>query len=186
MGKPYLPSLLRVLHGATALLVLGAWISGVLVYNQGDGRWGRLPQLLQADVEWIDLHGTVGVVLLPVAVLLGLYALSPGWAMLKRASNAVALLALVLAIGSGKAMDEDWLRSGSLNHLAYNLHLLAWGVLSLAVVLHLAGAWRRGGGAWLMAMWSLAVRSGDGPDRWVSQIRQSISRRQDQRSRRNG
>ena len=40
---PYQPSLLRLLHGVTALLVLGAWLSGLFVYSRYDGRWGRLP-----------------------------------------------------------------------------------------------------------------------------------------------
>ena len=43
MPRPYQPSLLRLLHGATALLALAAWLSGLVVYSSFDGRWGRLP-----------------------------------------------------------------------------------------------------------------------------------------------
>jgi len=57
------------------------------VYTIHDGRFGRLPFRLPG--EWIDIHGTLGVLLWPVA-----------------------LLALVLAVGSGKLMNENWLRNG--------------------------------------------------------------------------
>ena len=76
MPRPYQPSLLRLLHGATALLVPLAWITGLLVYSASDGRWGRLPFDLAG--EWIDIHGTVGVLLWPVALLFALYALTAG------------------------------------------------------------------------------------------------------------
>ena len=66
---PYQPSLLRLLHGATALLVPLTWCTGVLVYSAEDGRWGRLPFTLPGD--WIDIHGTVGVALWPIAFNLG-------------------------------------------------------------------------------------------------------------------
>ena len=69
MPRPYQPSLLRLLHGATALLVPLAWISGLAVYLTHDGRFGRLP--LSFHAEWIDIHGTVGVVLWPIALLFG-------------------------------------------------------------------------------------------------------------------
>lgn len=78
MGRPpYQPSLLRLLHGATAVLVGAAWLSGLVVYSLHDGRWGRLP--LHPPGDWVDLHGTAGVVLLPVAVLFAAYACTLGW-----------------------------------------------------------------------------------------------------------
>ena len=76
MPRPYQPSLLRVLHGATALLALGAWWTGFMVYNRFDGRWGRLS--LPLGGEWIDIHGSVGVALLPLALLFALYAFTLG------------------------------------------------------------------------------------------------------------
>ena len=76
MPRPYQPSLLRLLHGGTAFLTLGSWISGLFVYSLHDGRWGRLP--FAPPGEWIDLHGSIGVALLPLAVLFGLYAFSLG------------------------------------------------------------------------------------------------------------
>ena len=116
MPRPYQPSLLRLLHGATALLVPLAWLTGLLVYSRYDGRFGRLPFTLPG--EWIDIRGTVGVLLWPIALLFGLYALTACRARLRLPANAIALLALGLAVGSGKLMQEDWLRDGQVHHLA--------------------------------------------------------------------
>ena len=174
MARPYQPSLLRLLHGTTALLVLAAWLSGLLVYSALDGRWGRLPFTLPGD--WVDLHGTVGVVLLPVALLLAIYAFNPGRAQLRRPANAVALVALALAIGSGKLMHEDWLRNGELQHGIYALHLLAWLLLAGSVLLHLLGNLRRGGPALLASMLSPTLRPGDHPADWPAQLRRQLRR----------
>ncbi len=168
MPRPYQPSLLRLLHGLTAALLPLAWLSGLVVYSRYDGRWGRLPVALPGD--WIDLHGSIGVALWPVALLFGLYALSIGRWRLRQLGNALPLLALGLAVGSGKAMQEDWLRQGQLHHLAYHLHLLAWVLLALAVPLHLLALGRRGGVALAGSMLSLSLRSNDQPRDWWPQI----------------
>ena len=140
---PYQPSLLRLLHGITALLVPLAWLSGLVVLANHDGRWFRLPFVVPGD--WIDIHGTVGALLWPVALLLALYALRAGRARLRQPANAAALLGLVLAVGSGKLMQEDWLRTGQFDHVAYHLHLLAWLLIAAAVIWHVSSVLRRGG-----------------------------------------
>jgi uncharacterized membrane protein YhaH (DUF805 family) len=168
MARPYQPSLLRLLHGSTALLVSLSWLSGLLIYSGFDGRWGRLP--FQLPGAWIDRHGTVGVVLLPLAVLFTAYALSIGRRRLRRPSNAVALLALALAIGSGKLMQEDWLRQGELHHLVYTLHLLGWVLMALAVLAHLVGVLQLGGVALARSMFSLSLQRGDRPANWPDQL----------------
>ena len=137
MGRPYQPSLLRLLHSAMALLVPLAWLSGLIVYSRYDGSWGRL--IWQPAGNWIDIHGSIGVLLWPLALLFGLYALSLGRARLKQPANATALGALALAVGSGKLMQEDWLRQGELQHLVYHIHLLAWLLIALALLWHLVG-----------------------------------------------
>ena len=175
MARPYQPSLLRLLHGICAVVALLAWWSGGLVYSRFDGRWGRLP--LELSGGWIDWHGTIGVLLLPLAVLFALYALSLGRRRLRRPANLIPLLALALAIGSGKLMDEDWLRHGELDHTVYGLHLLAWLLLALAMGWHLLGALRLGGVPLLVSMLRLQQRPGDGPADWPGQIRRVLAAR---------
>ena len=175
MPRPYQPSLLRLLHGVTALLVPLAWLTGLLVYSAADGRFGRLPFTLPG--EWIDIHGTVGVLLWPIAMLFGLYALTVGRARLRQPANAIALLALVLAVGSGKLMQEDWLRQGQLDHLVYSVHLLAWLLIALAVALHVGAVLQRGGWPLARSMASIQVRAGDLPGNWFDQIRRSLKAR---------
>lgn len=150
MPRPHQPRLLQLLHGLTALLVPLAWLSGLVVLSQNDGRWGRLPFTLPGD--WVDVHGSFGALLWPVALLFGVYALGPGRWRLSRWGNALPLLALALAVGSGKAMQEDWLRQGQLDQLVYQLHLLAWLLLAVAVLVHLLTLLRRGGWPLLRSM----------------------------------
>jgi hypothetical protein len=166
--RPYQPSLLRLLHGAMALLVPLAWLSGLIVYANHDGRWGRLGWQIPGD--WIDIHGTLGVLLWPLALLFGLYSLSLGRFRLNQAANAAALLALALAVGSGKLMNEDWLRSGQLDQLAYSLHLLAWLLIVAAVLWHVAAVVSRGGIGLASSMFHLRLRSNDHPRHWPSQV----------------
>ena len=168
MRPPYQPSLLRLLHGATALLVLMAWLSGAMVLFHHDGRWGRLP--LPPGADWIDIHGSIAVLLWPMALLFGLYALSLGRARLRRPSSAVALVALALAVGTGKWMQEDWLRQGQLDQFVYSGHLLAWLALTLAVATHLAGVLRQGGWPLAGSMLSLQLQPNDRPRHWPRQL----------------
>lgn len=174
MARPYQPSLLRLLHGLTAVLVPLAWLSGFFVYSNLDGRWGRLPWSVPGD--WVDLHGTLGVALWPVAILFALYALTLGRRRLRQPANAVALLALALAVGSGKLMQEDWLREGQLNHVVYSIHLLAWLLIALAVAAHLSHLMGRGGWPLLRSMLSPAVQANDRPGHWFGQIRRGLFR----------
>ena len=175
MPRPYQPSLLRLLHGATALLVAGAWATGLMVYSHFDGRWGRLPVAFPG--EWIDIHGTAGVVLWPIALLFVLYALTLGRARLRQPANALALGALVLAVGSGKLMNENWLRDGQLDHVVYAIHLLAWLLIAFAVVLHVGAVLQRGGMPLARSMARLQLRPGDRPGNWFDQIRRSLNSR---------
>jgi hypothetical protein len=167
---PYQPSLLRLLHGITAILVPLAWLSGLVVLANHDGRWFRLPFAVPG--EWIDIHGTVGALLWPVALLFVVYAIGVGRVRLRQAANTAALLGLVLAVGSGKLMQEDWLRTGQLDHLAYHLHLVAWMLITGAVIWHVGSVLRRGGVRFAASMGQLHVRDNDGPRHWAAQLLQ--------------
>ncbi|MGB7565407.1 MAG: cytochrome b/b6 domain-containing protein [Prochlorococcaceae cyanobacterium] len=168
MARPYQPSLLRLVHGGTALLVAATWFSGLLIYSHYDGRWGRLGW--QPPGDWIDLHGSAGVVLLPLALVLALYAFTLGRRQLNRIGNALPLAALALAIGSGKLMQEDWLRDGELHHLIYSLHLLSWLLITFTLLWHLGAALRRGGWPLISSMLSLRLQARDRPQHWPGQL----------------
>lgn len=178
MARPYQPSLLRLLHGAAALLAGAAFASGALVYlsddRRGLGDWASRIHLPSAD--WIDLHGSAGVVLLPVALLFGAYALTLGRGRLRRFANVLPLAALALAIGSGKLMDEDWLRDGVLDHPVYAVHLLAWAILAASLLVHLWDSLSRGGRPLLQSMLRLELRPGDRPGQWPGQIQRWLQR----------
>jgi hypothetical protein len=173
-ATPYQPSLLRLLHGAMVLLVPLAWLSGFVVYSNHDGRWGRLALVIPGD--WIDIHGTIGVLLWPLALLFTLYALSLGRSRLNTPAHAGALLALALAVGSGKLMDENWLRTSQLDHLVLNLHLTAWLVIAGAVTWHLVTVLQRGGLALASSMLQRQVRASDQPRQWPAQVKAWIRR----------
>jgi uncharacterized membrane protein YhaH (DUF805 family) len=166
---------LRLLHGATALLVPLAWLTGLLVYSNYDGRFGGLPFSLAG--EWIDIHGTVGFLVWPIALLFTLYALTAGRLRLRQPANALALVALLMAVGSGKLMDEDWLRDGQFQQLVYSVHLLAWLLIALAVTLHVLSVLQRGGLPLARSMASVQLRPGDLPGNWFDQIRRSFKGR---------
>jgi hypothetical protein len=157
--SPYQPWLLRLLHGTIVLLVPLAWLSGAVVFSNHDGRWLRLP--LQVPGNWIDIHGTIGVLLWPLAALFVIYALSVGRFRLRHGANAAALIGLVLSVGSGKFMQEDWLRNGDLDHVVYHLHVLAWLLIAAAVAWHIAGVFSRGGMSLASSMFKLKVRAND-------------------------
>ena len=167
MPAPYQPSLLRLLHGLTAVFVGLCWWTGLALYSQFDGRWGRLPLRLPGV---IDLHGSLGLVLTLLALPFVAYAVSLGRGRLARAANAAPLLALLLSLGSGLVMREDWLRRGELQHLAYQLHLLGWLLVSAMVLWHLLALLRRGGPVLVASIWQLELRAGDGPRQWPAQL----------------
>jgi hypothetical protein len=174
MAAPYQPSLLRLLHGVTALLVGIAWITGLLLLGCFDGRWGRFP--FQLDGEWIELHGQIGFVLALVLLLFVPYALTLGAGRLRRAANSLPLLALGLAVGSGLQMQTEWLVDHHTTPLPYALHLTAWFLLAVSVPLHVIGAVRRGGWPLATSMLSLQLKPLDAPSDWPGQLLRYIRR----------
>lgn len=168
MPRPYQPSLLRILHGAMALLVPLAWLSGFIAYSNNDGRFGRLLWSIPGD--WLDIHGSFGFILWPLALLFSLYALSLGKAKLRQPANTAALLALAAAVGSGKLMDEEWLEDGQLNHWIYSLHLSSWLLLTGTIIWHVIAVWRRGGSDLASSIFRTSFKGNDWPIHWPSQI----------------
>lgn len=190
-SKPYQPLVLRLLHGVTATLVIGAAITGFLVYDSWDRRFGGLT-LTKANRSLIDIHGTFGYflffVFLPIffiyCVKAGRKRLVQGdtltqltkvgkpiwWYTLQRLANTAMLLAAVFAVISGKFQDENWLPQGQLNHTWYYVHLIAWAVIVLAIAIHLLMSAKVGGMPLLLSMFDIKYRPEDSPRLWREKI----------------
>jgi Prokaryotic cytochrome b561 len=188
--KPYQPSLLRFLHGVNAVLVIAALISGFWVYDTFDKRFGAIP--LPRINPIIDIHGTIGLTFFLFAPLFLIYSLwlgrkkliqkdaianlaqigQPiGWIALQRLTNTVMLGAIVFAAGTGKLMDESWLPTGELNHLAYIFHLIAWATMLVCLMLHLLMSAKVGGVPLLLSISDFKMRPDDHPKLWIKQLR---------------
>lgn len=189
--QPYQPSLLRVLHGITAILVLAAIATGYWVYDTFDGRFGRLA--LPRINPIIDIHGTIGLTFFLFVPLFFIYSLWLGrsrlvqgdtltnltknvgkpiwWVSLQRSTNTAMLVAAFLAVLSGKLMDETWLPQGQLDHAAYYFHLIAWVIIEVCLILHLLMSAKVGGAPLLLSMLNWRIRPDDSPKSWLNQIR---------------
>ncbi|MCM0590506.1 MAG: cytochrome b/b6 domain-containing protein [Gloeotrichia echinulata IR180] len=191
---PYQPFWLRILHSASAILVIGAIISGFLVYNTFDGRFGKLTIPKIQDIQ--GLHGTFGLFFLLVLPALALYSFHAGqkrllqpdflkqltqvgkpiwWISLQRLANTLMLIASVLAVMSGRMMKEEWLPIGELDHIWYYLHLTAWVVMICCLAIHLLMSIKVGGTPLLLSMLSFKFRPEDSPARWSTRGRAWLS-----------
>jgi cytochrome b561 len=190
-SKPYQPLLLRLLHGINALLIIGAAITGFLVYDSWDGRFGGL-SLTKANRELIDIHGTFGFLISYVALpIFIIYCLKAGrnrlvksdtfqqvtkigkpiwWYALQQITNTVILLAALFSVISGKFQDENWLPRGELNQTWYYIHLIAWVAIVIALAIHLLMSAKVGGLSLLLSMFDTKYRPEDSPRLWREKI----------------
>lgn len=194
-SKPYQPSLLRFLHGVNALIAVLAIITSFWVYNTFDRRFGTLPLPQINDI--IGIHGTFGVAFLLVMPILALYSFHVGykrlvqsdsfakltqigkpiwWYSLHRIVNTVMLLAATFSLITGRMMKEEWLPTGELNHIWYQLHLLGWAILVVGLLLHLLMSVKVGGVLLIVSMFSFKYRPEDSPATWPQQIRSFFKR----------
>ena len=130
-SAPYQPLIFRILHGVTGILVIGAIISGFLVYNTFDKRFGYIPIPKINPIQ--DIHGTFGVFFLILLPFFAVYSFHAGkkrllqadsiqkltqfgkpiwWVSVQRLVNTKMLFAAVLAVISGRMMKEEWLPTG--------------------------------------------------------------------------
>ncbi len=191
---PYQPLLLRLLHGATALLSILAIAAACLVYNTYDGRFLHLPLPQIPDI--IGIHGTFGLLLLLVMPLFALYSFHPGqhrliqpdslkqisqltqlgrpiwWYSLQRVVNTVMLIAVTFSLISGRMMKEEWLPAGQLDHSWYRLHVVGWIVLVICLAIHLLLGAKVGGLALFRSMVAWGWRADDAPTLWWSRVQQ--------------
>ncbi|MDC0833948.1 hypothetical protein CKA32_002929 [Geitlerinema sp. FC II] len=191
-SQPYQPSLLRLLHGLTAVVILLALLSAAWVYLTYDRRLLQLSVPTIPDI--IGIHGTFGVALLFCLPLFALYSFHlgqnrlvgantlrqlrqlhrpAGRNALHRLVNTVMLLAATFALITGRMMKEAWLPAGELYETWYTLHLWAWVTMAIAAIVHLVTAFWVGGLSLLRSMWTWHTRDNDTPRQWWPQI-QSI------------
>jgi len=187
---PYQPLLLRILHGVSGILAIAAIITGFLVYNTYDGRFGKIPFPQLGDIQGI--HGTFALFFLILLPLFALYSFHAGnkrliqqnswaqlsqigkpiwWVSLQRMANTLMLIASVLSVISGRMMKEEWLPAGEINHIWYSLHLSAWCVIVGCLAIHLLMSSKVGGASLLLSMFSWQVRPEDSPNQWVTLYR---------------
>lgn len=189
-SQPYQPLLLRLLHGLNAVLVMAAFLTGFLVYDSYDGRFGRLA-LTQNNRSLIDIHGTFAFGLFFVFIAFAIYCLRRGkkrliqadswqklievgrpiwWYTLHRIANTTALVAVTLAVGTGKLQDENWLPQGQFDSIWYSLHLIAWVMVGLAIALHVLMGVKVGGLPLFLSMINPHYRATESPKLWGEKI----------------
>ncbi|MFM2063014.1 MAG: hypothetical protein RLZZ507_2684 [Cyanobacteriota bacterium] len=188
-SAPYQPLLLRILHGISGILVIAAIITGFLVYNTFDKRFGKLPIPKIDPIQ--DIHGTAGLFFLLLLPAFALYSFHAGerrllqadsieklsqfnkpiwWVSLQRLANTLMLIASVLAVVSGRMMKEEWLPIGELDHIWYYFHLIAWLIMICCLAIHLLMSAKVGGTPLLLSMFSWKFRTEDSPRNWYSRF----------------
>ncbi len=195
-SKPYQPLLLRLLHGVNAILVIGAAITGFLVYDSWDGRFGKLGLTLK-NREFIDIHGTFGFFFLPFMILFAIYSIRAGskrlvqpdslnkltqvgkpiwWVTLQRLGNTLMLIAAIFALVSGKFQDENWLPNGEVNHVWYYIHLIAWCGIIASLAIHILMSIKVGGIPLILSMVDTQFRPEDSPAKWPEKVKAWLRR----------
>jgi thiosulfate reductase cytochrome b subunit len=99
------------------------------------------------------------------------------WYSWHRIVNTGMLLAATFAVISGRMMKEEWLPTGDLNQLWYRLHLTAWLILVLSLIIHFLLGLKVGGLPLTLSMFKVKYRSNDAPSTWLPKIRSFLSRK---------
>jgi hypothetical protein len=193
-AAPYQPLLLKILHGVSGILAIAAIITGFLVYNSFDGRFGRIP--IPRIEAIIDIHGTFAVFFFVVFPAFALYSFHAGnkrllpknslqnltqvgrpiwWVNLHKIANTLMLMAALFAVLSGRMMQEAWLPSGQLNHTWYILHLISWVIIVFCLAMHILMSTKVGGAPLLLSIFSSNVRPEDSPKKWSTRLRNWLS-----------
>ncbi|AKG23167.1 cytochrome b/b6 domain-containing protein [Calothrix sp. 336/3] len=188
---PYQPLLLRLTHGLNGVLIIGAMISGFLVYDSWDRRFGGLG-LTKLNRDLIDIHGTFGFfisfVSLPIFLIycwkagrnrllqgntfnqLASFGTPGWWNSIQRIANTLMLLAAIFAVISGKFQDENWLPRQEFQHSWYYVHLMAWVTIVFCLIIHLVMSLKVGGIPLLLSMVNNKYRPQDNPRLWRDKI----------------
>ena len=188
--SPYQPVLLRLLHNAIGLLVFSALITGYIIYDRFDKRWGSLNLPTFRDPQ--GLHGTIALTFWILLPIFALYCFHIGyrhlvqkesltqlknidkpiwWISLHRLTNTLTLVSATLAMVTGRMMKEQWLPNQELDHAWYYGHLLSWVLMIVSIAFHLLMSAKIGGLPLLLSMYQWQVRAKDIPKSWFSQFK---------------
>jgi hypothetical protein len=183
--NPYQPVLLRLLHSAIAILVFVALITGFMVYDRYDKRFGTLNLPIVPNTQGI--HGTIALAFLILLPIFAIYCFhlgsrrlvqpqslkhlkefetSIGLISLQRLTNTIMLLSATFAVITGRMMKEEWLPSEELNHAWYIGHLTAWVFMMIAIAMHLLMSAKVGGFPLLLSIYNWKIRAEDMPKSW--------------------
>ncbi|MEB3341929.1 cytochrome b/b6 domain-containing protein [Okeania sp.] len=189
--KPYQPFLLRLFHNINGLLVIACIITGFLVYDSWDGRFGKIGLTIK-NRSLIDIHGTFAFALFFVFLGFIIVSIKVGksrlvksddwqkltknvgkniwWYTLHRAVNTTILFSAILSIGSGKFQNENWLANGEIYHFWYSLHLISWLIMLLAIATHLLMSTKVGGYPLILSMFNTKYMPQESPKLWLEKI----------------
>jgi Prokaryotic cytochrome b561 len=167
-AQPYQPLLLRVLHSLTAILVISALISGFLIYNTYDKRWGSIVLPTIGDIQGI--HGTIALTFLLFLPFFAVYR-PVWWISMHRFANTLMLLATTFAVITGRMMKEEWLPAGELHRPWYLAHLIAWICVVISLALHLLMGAKVGGVPLLLSMFNRRIQGNDTLLSWLQERR---------------
>ena len=188
--SPYQPVLLRLLHNAIALLVFSALITGYIIYDRFDKRWGSLNLPTFRDPQ--GLHGTIALAFWILLPIFGLYCFHIGdrhlvrkdsftelkninkpiwWISLHRLTNTLTLVSATLAVVTGRMMKEQWLPNQELDHVWYYGHLLSWLLMIVSIAFHLLMSVKIGGLPLLLSMLKWQIQAKDTPKSWFRKFK---------------
>ena len=194
-SQPYQSLPLRILHGSISILIILALITGVLIYNIYDKRFGYLP--LPEVPRIMGIHKLFGRLFLLGIPFFALYSFHAGkrrliqadsllklkevgkpiwWYTLHRIVNTSMLIAATFALFSGRQMDEGWMKRGELAHTWYTLHLAAWVVMFLCLAVHLLMIAKVGGVPLMLSIFDTKYRTHDSPAAWAVKIKKWMSK----------
>ncbi len=143
-ASPYQPSLLRLIHGVTGLLVLLLAISGYWLYNQFDGRWGKLT-ILPSSNSMIGFHCLLGSKYMLVLPVLLLYSVTLGRRKLIQPNTLASITADRPTILDANQSATQATKSAKSHQQALKRHWFGWGqVINTLMLLATGLAWISG------------------------------------------
>ena len=171
-SSPYQPVLLRISHGAIALLTVLALVSGFWVYNTYDKRWGGFTLLTLPVFALYSFHlGYRRLLQEQSFTQLKQLGTPVWWISIHHFTNTLMLLTATFAALTGRMMKEEWLPAGEVYHQWYLAHLVAWICVFMSLSLHLLLGAKVGGVPLLVSMFNWRRRNEDTPHSWFRGIR---------------